>query len=659
MHPTPLHDLAIILLASAAVTLLFHKIKVPEILGFLITGALLGNHALGLVNSGTEISVIAEVGVIFLLFAIGLEFSLRELLQIKRLVFFGGFLYLAVTISLGAGISRYFSLSLPQSIFYGFLLSMSSTVIVLRTLEAKHLTRGPTGNLSLAILLFQDIAVVPMALIIPLLNNGSAALTSNILLLIRNFLVLALSVYIIHRFLLTKILDWVAATRSQEIFTISIFAICIGCAYLTGLAGMSMPLGAFIAGLLLAGSNYGYQAAITVHSFRDLFAAFFFVSIGMMLDPTHVLNNGMAVFTVTTIILASKWLGGLVAVRLLRFPLRFAIVVAILLGQIGEFSFVLSQLGLTYNLISLDHYQTFLAAAILTMMLSPVFISYAPVLAYKITQRFVSGDDLSKLEPIEVTTAPTNKDHIVIVGFGLNGRNLAFAARRSKIPYVVIELDPEAVSHEKMSGEPVIYGDASFPHVLHKAGIMDARLACIVISDGFTTRKVVDTIQKLNPSLHTIVRTRAVEEVDPLLKLGAQEVVPEEFETSLEIFSRVLRRYLVAEATIEEMTEELRQQQYRKLTELEPGIPPVGQLVSPPPLSIETLQVSEEFNSPGKSIQDLDIRNRFGVTIVGIQRLATLIENPTSRATLEHNDFLFVLGKHRNILRLGKFLRGK
>jgi CPA2 family monovalent cation:H+ antiporter-2 len=654
MHANVLHDVTVILIAALTVTLLFHRLKIPEIIGFLITGTLIGPAGLGLVGEGQGLAVIAEVGVIFLLFTIGLEFSLKEFVRIKRLVILGGGLQVGLTTiitSLGAWA---FNFSLSESIFFGFIISMSSTVIVLSALESRRLTNTPAGALALAILLFQDIAVVPMALVIPLLGADQSEIMSEIGNLLMRFAALGAVVFILHKYIIGHLMNWIAKARSQEIFTIGVFAICMGSAYLTGITGMSMPLGAFIAGLILSESNYGYQASNTVHSFRNLFSSFFFVSVGMMFDPQVVLSDPGMIAALCLVIAIIKIMTGTAAVSILGFPLRIAIVLGLLLGQVGEFAFVLAQLGVSHEILTPHGYQLFLAASIITMIFSPGLIAAAPTLAYRITRRSASEHGISSGEFLKSEPETSLSDHIIIIGFGINGRNLAFAAKSHHIPYIIIETNPETVAKEKANGEPIMFGDASFPHVLEKAGVDRARILCVLIGDPFSTRKIVDSVRKINPGLHIIVRSRQVQEVDKLVELGANEVVPEEFETSLEIFSRVLRNYLVPEITIEDMTEDLRQQQYVKLTKHDKQLLDNQSPISPPQLSVETVQVGPSYANHQQTLQDLDIRNKYGVTIVALQRKGNLIENPSGKEKLEPGDYVFVVGKRRNVQRFAR-----
>lgn len=654
MHAQALQDITLILIAALAVTLIFHRLKIPEIIGFLITGALIGPAGLKLVKEGAALPVIAEVGVIFLLFTIGLEFSLKEFFRIRKLVALGGGLQVILTVIISGAIAILLGFPLNEAVLFGFILSMSSTVIVLSSLESKRLTNSPAGALALSILLFQDIAVVPMALIIPLLGAAQSELAGQIATLATNFLLLGLAVYILHKFVINHLMNLIAKARSQEIFTIGVFAICMGGAFLTGTVGMSMPLGAFIAGLILSESEFGYQAANTVHSFRNLFSSFFFVSVGMMLDPNIVFSDPLVIGVLCLIILAIKWATGIAAVRLLGFPARTAIVVGLLLGQIGEFAFILSDLGVKNNILSSYGYQVFLAASIITMIMSPGFIGVAPALAYRITRRSAEEHGIKDGSFIKSEMESELSDHVIIVGFGINGKNLAFAAKSHKIPYIIVETNPDTVTKEKSEGEPIMFGDASFPHVLEKAGIERARILCVLIGDPFSTRKIVDSARRINAGIHIIVRSRQVQEVDKLISLGAQEVVPEEFETSLEIFSRVLRNYLVPENTIEDMTEDLRQQQYIKMTNpsAKPGMNTSAFAI--PQLTIETVQVGLNYKDRGKTLQELDVRNRFGITIVGVQRGGAVIENPSAQEYLGSGDYVFVVGKRRNVQRFAR-----
>jgi CPA2 family monovalent cation:H+ antiporter-2 len=654
MHAGVLQDITIILIAALAVTLLFHRLKIPEIIGFLITGALIGPAGFALVKEGAALPVIAEVGVIFLLFTIGLEFSLKEFFRIRKLVALGGGLQVALTVAISVAIASFLGFPFSEALLFGFILSMSSTVIVLSSLESKRLTNSPAGALALSVLLFQDIAVVPMALIIPLLGAHQSELLDQIISLATNFLLLGLVVFILHKFIINHLMTVIAKARSQEIFTIGVFAICMGGAFLTGAAGMSMPLGAFIAGLILSESEFGYQAANTVHSFRNLFSSFFFVSVGMLLDPNIVLSDPLVIGVLCLVILAIKWTTGIAAIRLLGFPARTAIVVGLLLGQIGEFAFILADLGVKNEILSSYGYQVFLAASIITMIMSPGFIGAAPALAYRITRKSAEEHGIKDGSFIKSEAESELSDHVIIVGFGINGKNLAFAAKSHQIPYIIIETNPETVTQEKNAGEPIMFGDASFPHVLEKAGIERARILCVLIGDPFSTRKIVDSARRINAGIHIIVRSRQVQEVDKLISLGAQEVVPEEFETSLEIFSRVLRNYLVPETTIEDMTEDLRQQQYIKMTNPGQKTSVDSSAVTIPQLTVETVQVGQNFKDRGKTLQELDIRNRFGITIVGLQRSGSTIENPSAQERIQAGDYLFVVGKRRNVQRFAR-----
>jgi CPA2 family monovalent cation:H+ antiporter-2 len=658
MHASALQDITIILGAALAVTLIFHRLKIPEIIGFLITGTIIGPSLLGLVKDGPSLTTIAEVGVILLLFTIGLEFSLKKFFRIRRLVLLGGGLQVLLTVALTAIGAFSLSFSFSESLFFGFILSMSSTVIVLSALESRRLTNTPPGVLALAILLFQDIAVVPMALIIPLLAADSHEILKEGVTLLFKFAALGVAVYILHKFVIGRLMNLIAKARSQEIFTIGVFAICMGGALLTGAAGMSLPLGAFIAGLILSESEYGYQASNTVHSFRNLFSSFFFVSVGMMFNPQIVFSDPITIGSLCMMIFAIKWTTGLAAVRIIGFPARIGVVLTLLLGQIGEFSFVLAQLGVQNQILSANGYQVFLAASIITMILSPAFISIAPALAYRVTKSAAAQYDIADRACIKQEQQTSLTNHIIIIGYGINGRNLALAAKAHQIPYIIIETNPETVAKEKAKGEPIIFGDASFPHVLEKAGINQAKILCVLIADPFSTRKIVDTANRISPGLHIIVRSRQVEEVDKLLNLGADEVIPEEFETSLEIFSRVLRNYLVPEIKIEEMTEELRQQQYLKLANPSDSTGASPSTIVPPDLTIETVLVGPGYVAAGSSLQELDVRNKYGVTIIGIHRQGKLIEHPSAKEVLLHADYVFVLGKRAGVHRFAKFLLG-
>ncbi len=656
MHSMPPTEIGLILISSLICILIFYRFKIPEIVGFLVTGIIIGPHGLGLTNSSETINQIAEIGIVLLLFTLGLEFSLKSLTQIRRIVLVGGALQVGLTILLCTLIFASLGWSVSQAIFFGCIFALSSTAIVLKVLEKKQLLTTPIGVTSVGILLFQDLAIVPMILLIPFLGGNLENLGHDLFVLARNIFIIVTAVYLSRRYFLPMLLKKVSQTRSQEVFIIAVFAICAGFAWGSGALGMSMALGAFIAGLLISESQYGYQAYNTVHSFKELFACFFFVSIGMLLDVVHAVEEWQTILGFIAIISVINVSACTIAVKLLGYPIGISISVALILSQIGEFAFVLAKLGVDYAVIDQGLYQNFLTAGVLTMITGPYVISRSSMFSEKIMRMFRSP---SPVKGVDDKVQGEISDHLIIVGYGINGRNLAFAARSAAIPYHIIELNPEVVAYERARGENIIFGDASYTHVLEKVRIASARVACIAISDAFATRKIVDTIHRMHPGLHLIVRSRQVEEVEGLIKLGADEVVPEEFETSLELFARVLRKYLIDRNTISRLTNELKSSQYEKLASLvAEGDEKIHHTArsSVPPFAVEILLVGENFLGSGKTLLALNFRATFGVTIAAIQRSDALIGNPLPTELILVGDQLYVIGDNDNIKKLAELL---
>ncbi len=560
-------DLVIIFGLSVAVVLVFHRLRLPSVVGFLITGALIGPYGLNLVDDLTRVERLAEVGVVFLLFTIGLEFSLARLARIKIFALSGGGLQVALTIALTAPVAFFvFDASLRQSIFWGFLIALSSTAIVLKLLIDRGELDAPHGRLALAILIFQDLIVVPMMLLLPFLGGGSGTSSTDLILLLVRSLLLVAAILAAARWVVPRALALVVRTRSRELFVIMILLICAGMAWVSATQELSLALGAFIAGLVISESDYSHQALADILPFRDSFISLFFVSIGMLLDLRAFVDRAPLVLLITAgVLLLKAVVAGGVTLGL-GYPLRVAALVGLTLPQVGEFSFVLAQAGQGNGLLSPGGYQLFLMISILTMIMTPFLIQIAPRLLSGAESMSVVPAWLSRRDsPDPDAPKPSPRDHVIIGGYGLNGRNLARGLKDANIPYLVLDLHADAVRHGLAHGEPLYYGDVTQREVLERMGIRDAKLLVLAVSDPFATRRAVQVARQANPDIHIVVRTRYVREVEELLRLGADEVVPEEFETSLEMFELVLREYEVPPMEIKRRQEEIRREGYALL----------------------------------------------------------------------------------------------
>ena len=660
-----LQELIIVLGLSVGIILLFRRFKLPGVLGFIITGAIAGPHGLALIDDPENVEVLAEIGVIFLLFVIGMEFSLKKLASIGVAVFIGGLLQAGLTIMGVTFIARILGLTWPAAVFTGFLVTLSSTAIVLRALQEKGRLDAPFGRLSSAILIFQDILVVPMMLVTPMLAGRSADPGGDLLKLLVKMLLLIVVVYISGRFLVPRLLKAVARGRNRELFLITIVGLCMAAAWGTSALGLSLALGAFFAGLIISETDEAYQATGLIQPLHGLFMSFFFVSIGMLVDTSLFFQHPFAILGLTLLAIGVKIVAAFTAVWLLRYPLRTAMLSALALFQVGEFAFVLAIPGLEYGLISNEHYQLFLAVSILTMGFTPFVMEYADTITRKLFTAFLSPAVHARLENLmkvkrehEKVEGRAMKDHVVIIGFGLNGQNVARAAQSARIRCVVIEEEPALVAAAARQGLMVVQGDAVNEHVLDKAHVESARVVVVAISDPDSTRKIV-LMTRAHSTAYVIVRTRYVHEIEANIAAGANEVIPEEFETSIEIFYRVLRKYLVPEQNIKQIVSTFRKNHYGMLRgDSAPEQEIQQDTLVIPGLEIATLPVTlGRTRVVGKSVAEVALREKYGITVLAIRRGGRHITNINGSVRIHQDDMLYLLGSPDSIVRLDHELR--
>jgi monovalent cation:H+ antiporter-2, CPA2 family len=653
-----LKDVVIILGLSAIVLFVCHRLRVPVIVGYLFTGLLAGPHVLGVIKDQQAVQVLAEVGVVLLLFTIGLEFSLRSLLNFKKVSFLGGTLQVVLTLLAGFIVARGFGWSLSKSIFIGFLACLSSTAIVMKILQDRAEVETPHGNTSLGILIFQDIAVVPMMLAIPLLAGTERSGGPSLLLLLAGEVAIIPFLIVCAKWVVPWIFFRVSQTKSRELFLLTVVVMCLAVAWLTHSLGLSLALGAFLAGLTISESEYSQQALGNILPFQDVFASFFFVSVGMLLDLSFFVQRpGLLVMMATGLIAIKAVLAGL-AVLLVGLPLRTVILVGLSLGQIGEFSFVLSETGGQYGLLDSNSYQIFLAVSILTMMATPFIMTGAPRTAQWALKLHLPARLKRGAYPVARTKRVTLKDHVVIVGYGINGRNLARAAKASSIPYVVLDINPMTVRQERKKGEPIYYGDATQEAVLHHVNLRHAKAVAVVINDPPAARRITELSRRLNPRVYIIVRTRFVREMEPLRGLGADEVIPEEFETSVEIFSRVLGKYLLPKDEIEKFISEVRLDGYGMFRSLAREATTCSDLrVCLPDAEISSFRIAEGSSLTGKTIEQIGLRKRYGVVLLALRRDTQILSAPGADTTFQTGDILFVVGPSEKLRDLAPLFR--
>jgi CPA2 family monovalent cation:H+ antiporter-2 len=647
-----LQDIIIIFALSVVVIYIFHKIKLPSIIGFLLTGIIAGPHGLKLIHGIEEVEVLAEIGIVLLLFTIGIEFSLKNLMKTKRSIIIGGGLQVGLVILFILLITLWTGAGAGESVLLGFLVALSSTAIVLRIIQNKGELGTFHGRTSVSILIFQDLIIVPMILIIPILSGETTNIWQSLLLMLMKGLGVIIFMIIAARYLVPGVLYQIARTQSKELFLLTIILIGIAAAWFTSIIGLSLALGAFIAGLVISESEYSEQAFGNIIPFRDLFTSFFFVSVGMLLDIGFVMANPVMVVAIAIgIILIKTIVSGFVAF-ILGFPFRTTVIVGLTLSQVGEFSFILSDIGIEYGLLSETNYQFFLSSAVITISLTPFIIDWAPkladfILSYKIPKKLRCG-----LQNMEEPETPVLQNHLIIVGFGINGKNVARAAKFANVPHVILEMNPDTVKEELAKGEIIYYGDATQEDILRHANIENAMILVVTLPHPSDTRLITQLARRLNPHLHIIIRTRYIQDMELLYELGADEVIPEEFETSIEIFSRVLMKFLIPEEEIHKFVSKVRADGYKMFRSLSLQDSQYKNLsIRIPDVEIHSVHVAENSEVTGKKIKDCHFQT-YQVTLLALSRAGKVYPKPDQGFVLTKNDLLFFLGSGYNFSRL-------
>ena len=665
MHFPLFGELIVILALAAGILLLFRRFKLPGILGFIVTGMIAGPHGVGWVEEVESVQAMAEIGVIFLLFVIGMEFSLKKLASLGRTVFIGGLLQAglttaAVTLVLGA-----FGMRTESAIFIGFLVTLSSTAIVLRVLQEQGKMDAAHGRVATAILIFQDIIVVPMMLVTPMLAGQSEDITGDLLWLLGKMLLLLVAVFVSGRYIVPRLLKQAVKGKGNELFIITIVVICFAAAFATQALGLSLALGAFFAGLVISETDHAYHATGIVLPFHELFMSFFFVSIGMLVDLGQFFSAPFTIIGLALGMTLLKVLMTMLSAWVLRYPLRTAMMAGLSLFQLGEFGFILALPGLEFGLLSERHYQIFLSVAILSMGATPFMLEYAERIVRRTFLSFVPVRVAKRMDRLmrvrkeqDRVHAKVMRDHLVIIGFGLNGQNVASSAINSGVNCTVIEEDPDLAAKARKIGLVVLVGDASNVHLLEQAHVERARVVVVAISDATVSRSIVAAVRTLSTAAHVIVRSRYVREMGSLLDAGANDVIPEEFETSIQIFHRVLRRYLVPEDRINALVAQCRSQHYGLLRGTSGNKVRTALPEDTPDMEIVTITVTlGKGKVVGHTVDEIDLRERYGVHLLAIRRKGRFIAPVTGDLRVLTDDTLYLLGAPDLILRLDQDLR--
>jgi CPA2 family monovalent cation:H+ antiporter-2 len=534
-----LQDLVVILAAAVVVVAVLRRLRVPPIAGFIVAGTVVGPHALGLVQDLHQVEILAELGVVLLLFGIGLELSLDRVRRLWRLIVLGGGLQVAATVLVVLALSLLLGGDARSGLLLGFIIAVSSTAIVLRGLSTRGELEAPHGRLALGILVFQDLCVVPMVLVIPLL--GDAGVGTRVWMPLLTAGVVVAGALVAARFVVPRFLDAIARTRQRELFVLSVFLICLGSAWVVSSAGVSLALGAFLAGLVVSDSRYREQAISDLVPLRDVLTSVFFVSIGMLLDLQDVFQGLLPILGLFVAIVAGKFIIIFLAASVMRLPLRVGVLTAASLSQVGEFSFVLLLAARGTGLLEEPLASNLTVAIILSMLVTPFGLALGPHLA--------SG--LGRLNPLtrllqvrtteEIGETKPLRNHVIIAGYGLTGRSLARALAQIGARYIIVDINTENVRDAVRLGEPACFGDVTSSEVLEHLGAADARELVIAINDPDATGRATRAARRASPDLRITVRTAYKADVERLEEAGATHVFAAEVTVAGAITDRVIR----------------------------------------------------------------------------------------------------------------------
>lgn len=648
--------------AGALMAYLGHRFRLVPIVGFLLAGVLIGPHALGLVRDMGVVSSAAELGVILLLFSIGIEFSLEKLAKLQRLIFGGGALQVGLATAVVAGLLMAVGVDWRAAVFSGFLVALSSTAIVLKLLGDRGEVGSAHGQVSMGLLIFQDLAVVAMVMVVPMLSGkGGSAL--GLVWAVAKALGLIAVVLVLARRLMPRLLEVVARTCSPELFLLTVVAVCFGTAYLTSLAGVSLSLGAFLAGLLVSESRFSEHALGEVLPLQILFSATFFVSVGMLLDWRFLVTHLPLVAGIIVAIILVKVLTTGVSVLALGSRLPVAAATAFSLSQIGEFSFVLERSGHGLGLFPAGHEsgsQVFIASTVTLMVLTPLLTQAGTWVAGRVERRTAHVPaEAPEEESLPVEEPADLENHVIVGGYGDGARRLVHVLRGSGIPFIITTLSPEGAREAEENGMPVLRGDDTRARTLLRAGARKAKVLVVADDDAATARRIVAVARTVNPIMRVVLRTRSVVDVEPLQRAGADVVITEEMESVVSLLTHVLRDYRLPPEEIAAHEEAVRRAGYAALRVPGPSEKPVFVCaMGENCLDSRTITVRAGSHAAGRTLGHLNLEEGHGLRVLEVRREGERLEHVSPTLLLEVGDELALSGSADAFARSAELFRG-
>ncbi|MBF2047751.1 MAG: cation:proton antiporter [Leptolyngbya sp. IPPAS B-1204] len=657
-------DLVVVLAAAAGGGLLAALLRQPVLLGYLVAGAIVGPAGLGLVKELIQVETLAQFGAAFLLFALGVEFSFSELKKVQGISLGGGGLQILSTIlvttlvSLGVG----WVTSPAQGIFLGAILSLSSTAVVLKCLMERNETGTSHGRVMLGILVVQDLALGLMLAVLPALDRPSEEIGVAVGIALLKTGLLAVGAVVAGIWIIPRLLQLLARTESRELFLLGVVALCLGIALLTEYLGLSIEMGAFIAGLMISEVEYADQTLTYVEPIRDIFASLFFAAVGMLIDPVFIWNNLELILGLVALVFVGKFLIVMPLVRAFRYSLKTSLIVGLGLAQIGEFSFVLASKGQALGLVSRRVYLLILGTTAVTLVVTPFVLRIVPKLTdwaedVPWLKRLLDGSE----DPIEVAEELPTQNHIVVCGYGRVGRNIVRLLQAYKQPVVVIDQSEQSIQELREANIPYIYGNAASLHVLESAGVDQARGLAIALPDPMSTRLCLKRALELAPDIDAVVRATQDKDLELLYQLGAREVVQPEFEASIELSAHLLTGLGVPLPVIQREVQQLRGSRYQ---EFRPER-------LPEQVSRELKVAAQDMNSKwynlpegsplvGMTLEETDLRRLTGVSLMAIERqTGEEIDYPDTQTQLEEGDRLLVVGEPDELAAFSELAKGE
>ncbi len=686
-QPVDLIGLLVVVLAVAcAVLFLLTRLRLPTVVGYLCSGIVLG-PLLGLLNKSDAVATLAEIGVLLLMFTIGLEFDTRYFLRIRKVALGGGSLQVFLTILAAVVAGLLLGWPVRTSVFLGCIVALSSTAVVLKSLMQQGLLDTLAGRVAVGILILQDLSVVPMMILLPITGGTPLEVSLNVVSALARAAFLLTITFVLSRNIMPRFLHLIASGRSQELFLLVTLSICLGMAWMSHLFGVSYALGAFLAGLILGGTEYAHQMTADVIPFRDVFSGVFFVAMGMLLDPHYVMASWPAVLVVVAIIVVGKTIITTAAVSRFGFPLAVCLQVGLSLAQVGEFSFLIALMGRQSGLISEEVYRVAIAASVISMILAPVLTRVSPRLSSAVAR--TTGGLLPAWDRMAArlgvglgpgsertegsrgaaeasgTAAPRGAlavpgpgpkpedalaDHVVILGYGTVGRTLGDVLLGNKMPFVALEIDPTLVREARRRGHPVRFGDAGSEELLRHLGIERARILAVTLPDQVMARSVIRKARKLAPNLFIMVRGRRGSEDEDLYRDGADEVIHETFEVGVEFLARILRRLNVPKQAVERQVGRLRSGRYEIFRREDFAPLSMGEVARTlDTLRVEFLEIPGGSPLVGRRLRDAGIREATGALVLAVVRDGTTIHSPDALFILQEKDTILVSGASEQV----------